>query len=57
MKAELGPMCLEMGVCSVGKEHANYVNPNFQGKSLVIDALSSCFFIFKGWLLFQLGAY
>lgn len=50
-------MCLEMGVCCVRKKHANYMNPNFQGKSLVIDALSSCFFIFKGWLLFQLGAY
>jgi len=57
VKAELGPMCLEMGVCCVGKRHATYMNPNVQGKSVVIDALSACFLIFKGWLLFQLGAY
>lgn len=57
MKAELDPMFLELGVCCVGRKHANYMNSNFQGKSLVVDALSSCFFIFKEWLLFQLGAY
>lgn len=49
-------MCLEMGVCE-GEKQANYMDPNFQGKSLVVGALCSCFLIFKGWLLFQLGAY
>lgn len=56
-KSKMGPHIFREGGLLCGKKHPTDTIPHFQGKSLGRDAQSSCFFIFKGQLLFHPGTY
>lgn len=56
-KSKMGPCKFREGGVLCGKKHATDTTPHFQGKSLGRNAWSSCFFIFKGRLLFHPDTY